>query len=99
MLIVHVHARVKPGSVREFIHVTLENARNSRKEPGVARFDLFQQKDDPERFLLVEVYRTPDDPARHKETAHYARWRDTVEGMMAEPRQSIKYDELSTEDA
>jgi len=91
MLIVHVHVRVKPDCVEAFRRATVENARHSVQEPGVARFDVVQQQDDPTRFVLVEVYRTPDDPARHKETAHYRTWRDTVADMMAEPRRSVKY--------
>jgi len=91
MFIVHVFAHVKPDQVEAFESATLENARNSVQEPGVARFDVIQQQDDPTRFVLVEVYRTLDDPARHKETAHYQKWRDTVADMMAEPRTSIKY--------
>ena len=91
MLIVHVHVLVKPDQVEAFRAASIENARNSIQEPGVARFDVIQQQDDPERFVLVEVYRTEDDPARHKETAHYLKWRDTVAGMMAEPRSSVKY--------
>jgi len=91
MFIVHVSAHVKPEKVEAFKAATVENARNSKKEPGIARFDVIQQQDDPTRFVLVEVCRTPDDPARHKETAHYQKWRDTVADMMAEPRTSIKY--------
>ena len=91
MLIVHVFVHVKPESVAAFKAATLENARNSVQEPGIARFDVIQQADDPTRFVLVEVYRTADDPARHKETAHYAAWRDTVADMMATPRTSVKY--------
>jgi quinol monooxygenase YgiN len=91
MLIVHVHVHVKPESVAEFTQATLENARASVQEPGIARFDLVQQQDDATRFVLIEVYRTPEAPAAHKETAHYAKWRDTVAPMMAEPRQSMKY--------
>ena len=91
MFIAHVFVHVKPDQVEAFQAATLENARNSVREPGIARFDVIQQQDDPARFLLVEVYRTPDDPARHKETAHYQKWRDTVADMMAEPRTSIKY--------
>ena len=92
MLIVHVHVQVKPEFVDAFREATTENARYSLQEPGVARFDVIQQQDDPTRFVLVEVYRTPDDPACHKETAHYQTWRDTVAAMMAAPRTSIKYD-------
>ncbi len=91
MFIVHVFVRVKPNQVEAFQAATLENARNSIKEPGIARFDVIQQQDDSTRFVLVEVYRTSDDPARHKETAHYQKWRDTVANMMAEPRSSVKY--------
>ena len=91
MLIVLVHVHVKPESVEAFVDASLENARNSIQEPGIARFDVIQQNDDPTRFILVEVYRTQDDPAKHKETAHYAKWRDTVAEMMAEPRSSVKY--------
>ena len=91
MFIVHVQVRVKPESVEAFRAATLENARSSVQEPGVARFDVLQQQDDPTRFVLVEVYRTPDDPGRHKETNHYQVWRDAVAEMMAEPRSSVKY--------
>jgi len=91
MLIVQVHAHVKPEFVEAFRQATIENARESVKEPGVARFDVIQQVDDPTRFILVEVYRTPEAPAQHKQTAHYQRWRDTVAEMMAEPRTSVKY--------
>jgi len=91
MLIIQVHVHVIPDQVDAFREATLENARNSVQEAGIARFDVLQQTDDPTRFLLVEVYRTPEDPARHKETEHYKTWRDTVEPMMAEPRRSIKY--------
>lgn len=94
MFIVHVHVHVKPEFVEAFQKATIENARQSVQEPGVARFDVIQQQDDPTRFVLVEVYRTPDDPARHKETAHYHTWREAVAGMMAEPRQSVKYDNV-----
>ena len=90
MLIVLVYVRVKSGSIEAFKEATLQNARNSVLEPGIARFDVVQQRDDPERFVLVEVYRTPEDPAEHKKTAHYQKWRDVVADMMAEPRSSVK---------
>lgn len=99
MFIVHVQVRVKPECVDAFKAATLENARHSVQEPGIARFDVVQQVDDPTRFLLVEVYRTLGDPARHKETTHYQTWRDTVEDMMAEPRQSTKYSNSFPDDA
>ena len=98
MLIVHVYVHVKPESVEAFKEASLENARNSVQEPGIARFDVIQQQDDPTRFMLIEVYRTPEDPAKHKETAHYKRWRETVADMMAEPRHSLKYDNLFPDD-
>ncbi|HQH28293.1 MAG TPA: antibiotic biosynthesis monooxygenase, partial [Oligoflexia bacterium] len=83
MYIVNVHISVKPGCVEQFRQATIENALQSIEEPGVARFDVLQQEDQPERFLLVEAYRSVDDAAKHKETAHYLRWRDAVAGMMA----------------
>ncbi len=91
MLIVQVHVHVKPEFVAAFKAATIENARNSVREPGIARFDVIQQEDDPTRFVLVEVYRTVEASAAHKQTAHYAVWRDAVAEMMAEPRSSIKY--------
>ena len=98
MLIVHVHARVKPEFVDAFKQATVENARNSVKESGIARFDVIQQSDDPTCFVLVEVYRTADAPAQHKQTAHYLKWRDTVAEMMAEPRGSVKYANVFPDD-
>jgi quinol monooxygenase YgiN len=91
MLIVHVSVHVKPESVDAFRTATLENARNSVQEPGVIRFDVVQQDDDPTRFLLIEIYRTGADPGLHKMTSHYLTWRETVEPMMAEPRSSVRY--------
>ncbi len=91
MLIVLVHVHVKGECVEAFREATIENARASVKEPGVARFDVLQQEADPARFMLVEVYRSDDAPAAHKETPHYAKWRDAVADMMAEPRTSRRY--------
>lgn len=91
MLVVHVHVRLKPACIQAFKEATIENARHSVKEPGIARFDVIQQVDDPARFILVEVYRTAEAPAQHKDTAHYQAWRDQVAAMMAEPRTSVKY--------
>ena len=99
MLVVHVHVHVKPESVEAFRQATLENARWSVQEPGIARFDVLQQSDDPTRLVLVEVYRTAEDSARHKETAHYQTWRDAVAEMMAEPRTSVKYANVFPDDA
>ncbi len=91
MLVVHVHVQVKPESIDAFKRASIENAQHSVHEPGIARFDVIQQGDDPTRFVLIEVYRTAEDPSRHKETAHYARWRDTVADMMAEPRRAVQF--------
>lgn len=90
MFIVHVFVHVKEDQVEAFKAASVENATNSVQEAGIARFDVIQQQDDPTRFVLVEVYRTAEDPAKHKQTAHYAKWRDTVADMMAEPRSAIK---------
>ena len=94
MHIVHVHVKVRPESVADFRQATVENARASVQEPGIARFDVVQRQDDATQFVLIEVYRTLDAAAAHKETAHYAKWRDTVAPMMAEPRQSVKYSDV-----
>ncbi|MFM8470748.1 MAG: putative quinol monooxygenase [Limisphaerales bacterium] len=99
LLIVHVHVQVKPDCVEAFKAATLANARASVQEPGIARFDVVQQADDPTKFVLVEAYRTTDAPAQHKETAHYATWRDTVAPMMAAPRTSVKFGNVFPEDA
>jgi len=99
MLIVHVQVRVKPESVEAFKLATIENARHSLQEPGVAAFDVVQQQDDPTRFVLVEAYRTPEAPVAHKETRHYQVWRDTVASLMAEPRSSVKFTNLYPDDA
>lgn len=94
MLVVHVQVHVKPETIEAFKQATLANARESLKEPGVARFDVVQQQDDPTRFLLVEVYRDVAAASAHKETKHYPVWRDIVAEMMAEPRRSVKFNNL-----
>jgi autoinducer 2-degrading protein len=99
MYIVHVYIHVKSEQVEDFKKVTIENAQNSIREPGIARFDVIQQTDDPTRFVLLEVYRTPDDPAKHKETAHYNHWRQIAEPMMAEPRTRVIYNNIYPADA
>jgi quinol monooxygenase YgiN len=99
MLVVHVSVHVKADRIEDFKAATVENASQSVREPGIARFDVIQQQDDPSRFLLVEVYRTSADPARHKETPHYQKWRDAVEPMMAEPRTSAKHVNVFPPDA
>ena len=99
MFIVHVHVRVKPDCIAAFQAATLANASESVKEPGVARFDVMQQADDATKFVLVEVYRDAAAAAAHKETAHYPVWRDTVASMMAEPRTSVKFNNVFPADS
>jgi quinol monooxygenase YgiN len=98
MLILLVNIQVKPECIEPFKAATLANARASLQEPGVARFDVSQQADDPARFILVEAYRSPAGHAAHRETAHYALWRDTVNAMMASTRTSVKYTSLFPDD-
>ena len=97
MLVVHVQVRVVPGREDDFRQATLENARSSVLEPGIARFDVVQDRDDPTRFVLVEAYRQDSAQAAHKETAHYKAWREAVEPWMAEPRRSSRYSEVHPE--
>lgn len=99
MLVVHVHVHVIAEQVEAFVAATRVNSAASLQEPGVARFDVVQQVDDPTRFVLVEAYRTAEAPAQHKETAHYAAWRDAVAPMMASPRTSVKFNTIAPEDA
>lgn len=94
MLIVLVHVHVKFECIEAFKAASIENARNSVLEPGVARFDVIQQLDDPTRFTLIEVYRKLESPTQHKQTEHYILWRDIVSDMMAEPRTSVKYSNI-----
>jgi autoinducer 2-degrading protein len=98
MLVLVVHIHVKPESVEDFITATRDNASNSILEEGVIRFDAIQQTDDPTRFMLYEVYNAPEDHLKHRETAHFARWRDTVANMMAEPRQGVRYVNIFPDD-
>lgn len=98
MLIIQVQVHVKKDMVEQFIEATRTNGSKSIYEPGIMRFDIIQEKDDRERFMLIEAYKDDDAPARHKETDHYNRWRETVEPMMAEPRKSIKYANIFPDD-
>jgi autoinducer 2-degrading protein len=98
MVIVQVHARVKLEQIEAFKTATAVNAAASLKEPGIARFDVAQQADDPSRFTLIEVYRTAAAVAAHKDTAHYQTWRSAVAGMMAEPRTSVKFASVFPDD-
>lgn len=97
MFIVHVFIHVKPECINDFKTATLANVNNSLKEPGIARFDFLQDAD-PNRFALIEVYRTTEDALKHKETPHYMVWRDTVAHMMAEPRSSVKYTNITPDE-
>ena len=98
MLVVHVHVHVKEDCLEAFIDATRKNSAASLQEPGVARFDVVQQRDDKSRFILVEAYKSADAPAAHKETPHYKEWRDTVAEMMATPRSSVKFESLAPDD-
>jgi autoinducer 2-degrading protein len=98
MHIVHIHIRVKPEALDDFVQATLANARHSVLEPGIARFDVLQNKDDPTRFTLVEVYRTEQDVGRHKETDHYAAWVEAVTDLLAEPRTRDMYRNVFPDD-
>ena len=99
LIVVHVHVRVKPDAIEAFKAASIDNSRDSLREPGVARFDVVQSTEDPTRFVLVEVYRSADAPAAHKATAHYARWRDAVADLMAEPRTAERFVNVEPEDA
>lgn len=99
MHIVHVHVHLKSEMIENFRAATIENARNSAREPGIARFDVIQQRDDPARFVLIEIYRTADDQLKHRETTHYLTWRDAVASIMAEPRRATLYDAVFPVDA
>jgi quinol monooxygenase YgiN len=99
MQILHVHIQIKPEYVDAFKEAILENARNSVLEPGVARFDVFQQEDDPTRFVLSEVYRSAEAMAAHKETAHYLAWAEKAAPMFAEPRTRARYINVFPADA
>ena len=97
MQMFHIEVHVKAESIEAFRDATIENARNSIREPAVACFDFYQRADDPSRFLLIEAYRDPEGPSRHRETAHYLKWRDTVESMMASPRDRAEYKPVCTD--
>jgi autoinducer 2-degrading protein len=98
MLIIHVMIQVRPERLEAFKAATLDNAHGSIREPGIARFDVIQQVDDPTRFVLVEVYRNLEAVGRHKETAHYAAWRDAVTDMLVEPRTRVEYANIFPDD-
>ncbi|MBN2529852.1 MAG: antibiotic biosynthesis monooxygenase [Deltaproteobacteria bacterium] len=99
MFIVHVFVDVKPESVDAFKAASIANANASINEPGIARFDVVQDMADPTQFVLVEVYRTDADPAKHKETEHYKTWRDTVAPMMNSLRSARKFSNIIPDDS
>ncbi len=99
MLIVHVHVQVRPECVEAFKAATIANATASLREPGVVRFDVLQQEDDPARFLLQEIYRDAEAQGAHKTTPHYPVWRDAVAPMMAASRTSVKFTNIFPADA
>lgn len=94
MYVVFVSIHVQAGRAAEFIEATLENARSTRKESGNVRFDVLRQEQDPDRFALYEVYRSPADFAAHQQTAHYLRWKAAVADWMAEPRIGVRHASL-----
>ncbi|MGB9587881.1 MAG: antibiotic biosynthesis monooxygenase [Armatimonadota bacterium] len=91
MYVTLVYVHVKPQYVQDFALASLENARESRKEPGNLRFDVLQSTEDPSRFILYEAYETPEAAAAHKHTPHYLKWKEIVADWMAEPRQGVSY--------
>ncbi len=94
MYVVCVTIFVKPSFVEQFKEATLDNARNTRNEPGNVRFDVLQAVDDPNRFMLYEAYHEKDDFAKHQQTPHYFRWKEAVTDWMAQPRQAVKHTDL-----
>lgn len=94
MYVVSVTVNVKPSFVEQFVEATLDNARNTRQEPGNVRFDVLQAEEEPARFLLYEAYRGKDDFTAHQQTEHYLRWKQTVADWMAQPRQGVKHSSI-----
>jgi autoinducer 2-degrading protein len=94
MHIIQIHVSVKENLIQNFIDATIENAKSSILEPGILRFDIIQQIDEPANFVLYEIYRTEQDTAKHKNMEHYRVWRDKVQSMMSEPRRSVKYQNI-----
>ena len=94
MYVVSVTVHVKPEFRAPFVEAALDNARNTRREPGTLRFDVSQAEDDPNRFLLYEVYHTKEDFAAHQQTPHYLRWKNAVADWMAQPRQGVRHRSL-----
>lgn len=99
MLVVIVNVHVRSDCISDFIAATKVNAENSLKEPGITRFDFLQEDNDPTRFVLIEGYKTSADPAKHRETAHYKHWKETVANMMMEPRSKTDFSNIFPTDA
>ncbi len=91
MIVTCVHVKVRPENIQEFIEAITENHNGSAQEPGNLRFDVLQQADDPARFMIYEAYDSEEAVRIHKETAHYLKFRDTVQGFMAENRYGVRY--------
>jgi (4S)-4-hydroxy-5-phosphonooxypentane-2,3-dione isomerase len=91
MHILHVHLKVKPERIDDFIAATIENAKASLQEPGCVRFDVIQEAEDPARFVLVEIYRDQAGHAAHRESPHYNAWAERAPDMLAEPRSRTVY--------
>jgi len=89
--IVQVFVRVKINDIDLFTSASQENAVKSLLEDGIVRFDVLQNIEDPQDFLLTEVYSSEEAPLEHKKTLHYKKWKETVEEMMDKPRRSLKY--------
>lgn len=92
MFVVHIYVQVKPEYIEEFKKISIENARSSVKEPAIARFDVIQQSDDPTRFVLVEAYLDESGVAKHKQTTHYNKWRETAEKMIVGERTRTRFE-------
>ena len=98
MIIVHVYLHAKEEMINAFKEANIKNAKSSVQEPGILRFDVMQQGDDPLRFLLVEIYKNEKAISAHKETAHYAEWVKVAEPKLAEPRVKTIYRNLFPDD-
>jgi len=94
MVIVQVYVKVKKECIDAFISETIKNTANSIKESGVVRFDFMQETENPQSFLLTEIYKDEKAPIDHKNTAHYLDWKKAVADMMLEPRVGVKYKEI-----
>lgn len=99
MRVVHVDVAVVPEHLDDFLDATRRNAAASRQEPGVLRFDVVQDRDDPTHVVLVEVYADEDAPGAHKQTEHYATWREAVAGWMRRPRTSVTFSPVDPDSA